>query len=127
MRLPSDAALLVPDPGPADEALVKAWSEEALPLFPIAARGGDAFADADLDSRLEAIGATTLVFANGFSRDRLKATVLAAAARGYRVFAVDSEAGDLGGEVRVVSVETAIEAARRARFRQRWALSRRGG
>ena len=128
MRLPSDAALLIPDPGAADQALLNAWREEALPLFPIAARGGDAFADADLEARLDAIGATTLVFANGFAGDRLRATVLAAAARGYRVFAVgEGEAGDLGGDIRVVSVETAVAAARRAKFRQRWALARRGG
>ncbi len=128
MRLPSDAALLVPDPGDADEALLRVWREEALPLFEIGARSGDAFAGGELEAELDAVGATTLVIANGFARGALEATVLAAAARGYRVFVVGAEgaACDLG-DARVVGVETAIEAARRARFRQRWTLARRGG
>jgi hypothetical protein len=127
MRLPRDATLLVPDPGAADDALLKAWGEEALPLLSLDARGGDAFAGADLEARLDAIGATTLVFAEGFARDTLWASVHAAAARGYRVFVVGGEGAEFGGEARVVGVETAVEAARRANFRHRWALARRGG
>jgi nicotinamidase-related amidase len=130
MRLPSDAALLIADePRPADAAaaLLEAWREEALPVFRLL--GGqrsadDAFADTDLEARLDAIGATTLVFAGASP----KATVLAAAERGYRVFVVgELEANDFGGDVRIVSHETAMEAARRAKFRQRWAEARRGG
>jgi nicotinamidase-related amidase len=129
MRLPIDAALLVPDAGDATDLLLQAWREEALPVFPIGAHGESAFADSHLEANLDAIGATTLVFAGGFARARLRATALAAAERGYRAFVVSSEgeSGELGGDVRVVSVETAIEAARRAKFRQRWALARRGG
>ena len=146
MRLPGDAALLITDdPRAADAtaALLQVWREEALPLFHIAgahdpdaiageawivARADSAFADTDLEARLDAIGATTLVFADGFVRERLQATVLAATERGYRVFVVGGAAAtDLGGDVRVVSDETAIEAARRAKFRQRWAVARRGG
>jgi hypothetical protein len=132
MRLPDDAALLIPDDplaGGATDVLLQAWREEALPVFPIDPRGGDAFSGADLEARLDAIDATTLVFTGGFESARLCAMVLAAAERGYRVFVVGGEqaANDFGGEVRIVSVETAIEAARRAKFRQRWALARRGG
>ena len=128
MRLPSDAALLVSSaPGAGDESLLRAWREEGLALFPIDARGGDAFAGTDLEAQLDAIGATTLVFADGFAPDPLRATVRAAAERGYRVFFIGSEVNDLGADARAVSVETAVEAARRAKVRQRWALARRGG
>jgi isochorismate hydrolase len=147
MRLPSDAALLNCVDSRTDDgaaAVLRAWREEALPVFhisgvensaapdgeiSIAARADDAFADTDLETRLDAIGATTLVFAGAFTQDRLQATVFAAVQRGYRVFVVGSETeeSDFGGDVRVVSVETALEAARLAKFRQRWALARRGG
>ena len=126
MRLPVDAALFIADePGAADPmaALLETWREEALALFPISG-ADDAFANTDLEARLDAIGATTLVFA-GVS---LKATAVAAAERGYRVFVVSSEpeTSDFGADIRLVSSETAVQAARRARFRQRWAARREG-
>ncbi len=146
MRLPSDAALLNSGDPQADDgaaAVLRAWREEALPVFhifgaehsaaadgeaKIVARAGDAFADTDLEAKLDAIGATTLVLAGAFARVSLEATVLAAAERGYRIFVVGADGtNDFGGDVRVVSVETAVEAAREAKFRQRWALARRGG
>ena len=90
MRLPSDAALLIADePRAADAtaALLQAWREEALPLFRVSgaqrsaaadetyivARGDDSFARIDLEARLDAIGATTLVFSEEFARGPLKA------------------------------------------------------
>jgi len=143
MRLPSDAALLICDDPRTDDgaaAVFSAWREGALPVLhifgveasaapdgevSIAARADDAFADTDLEAKLDGFGATTLVFAGAFARDRLKATVFAAAQRGYRVFVVSEDAAnDFGADVRVVSVETAVEAAQRAKFRQRWAARR---
>ena len=115
MRLPSDATLLVPDPGAADEALLKAWGEEALPLY--------------RSTRAAATRLPAPIWRHAWmrsarrrwcSRMGSRATRLGRASTRRRRAAIgcsslEGEAGEFGGEARVVSVETAVEAARRAK------------
>jgi hypothetical protein len=116
MRLPADAALiLIGDPrgDEARAALTRVWRDEGLPIFSAAP---DAFAGGVLEAGLDAIGATTLV-ARGAGGE---AFAIAAAARGYRVFVVgEAPAGMAGIDARFVALDTALEAGRRAKARQR--------
>ncbi len=116
MRLPADAALiLIGDPrgDAAAAALTRVWGEEGLPIFSAAP---DAFADGALEAGLETIGATTLVARGAPAADFARAAV----ARGYRVFVVgDALEGLADVDARFVTLETALEAGRRAKARQR--------
>jgi hypothetical protein len=115
MRLPADAALIVTDESNA-EPLLAVWREERLPIFHVNAEDSG-----DLEPSLEAIGATTLVMHGA----GVEAIAEAAAAQGFRVFVVADKPTLDPGVARTVSVETAVAAARRARFRERWLAARR--
>ena len=127
------------------------FKPEAAPLpgEPVTAkRTHSAFVDTDLEAALDAIGATTLVVCGVLTQNSVEATVRAAADIGYRVFLVGDacwavDVRDLGGRLwpaedvhalslanlhgeyaEVVNSETALEAGRRAKARQRWAARR---
>ena len=111
----------------------------------------DAFAETELEARLDAFGATTLVVCGVLTHNSVDTSVRAAASLGYRVFVVADacwavDVVDLAGRrwpaedvhllslthmhrefARVVSLRTALEAAGLARFRQRLKAARRSG
>ncbi len=163
MRLPADATLIVVDAPPSGApgappamanlaALIAAWRAEALPLahaFSPARGGGpealegeivvamsaaSAFAGTALESRLDAIGATTLVVCG--AADAVVATAREAGALGYQVFVVadacpsagDSEGPALAGLSRElatpVDAASALSAAAAAKARLRWQAER---
>jgi nicotinamidase-related amidase len=128
-----------------------AFKPEAAPLPGepvIGKRAGSAFAGTGLEAALDAIGATTLVVCGALTHNSIEATVRAASGLGYRAFLVADacwavDVRDLGGKLwpaedvhalslanlhgeyaRVVTRETALEAARRARARERWKAGR---
>jgi nicotinamidase-related amidase len=146
-------------------ALVAAWRAEDLPLVhvgrqsPPAAEsldgeivivrdGTSAFVGADLEARLDELGATTLVLCGALATHALEATARHAGDLGYQVFVVAdacraADAVDLRGrlwpaeDVRalilarlsgetatIVDVETALRAAGMAKARQRRAAGR---
>ena len=127
------------------------FKPEAAPLpgEPVTVkRTHSAFVDTDLEAALDAIGATTLVVCGALTQNSVEATVRAAADIGYRVFLVGDacwavDVRDLAGKLwpaeevhalslanlhgeyaEVVNSETALEAGRRAKARQRWAARR---
>jgi len=106
MRLPVDATLLLGEG--ADPALEAAWREERLPV-------------ADVDADLEALSTATVVACGAGAETAARL----AAALGFRTFLV--EAAPAGGDVRVVSLAEALEAARGARARERWKAARAQG
>jgi nicotinamidase-related amidase len=138
MRLPVDATLIVMTGASADEdveALLAAWRRERLPIFHVRREPGDApepvivaladdaFAKSDLEAALDAIGATTLVIVG--ARGPAAATARAAAGRGYRVFVVANAPLVEAEAAKMATLETALAAARGARWRERWQAARR--
>lgn len=168
MRLPADAVLMVVDaegdPREAADsriaALIAAWRAEGLPIVhagrrsALAARARDgetviaseamsAFVGAELEDKLDELGATTLVFCGTLATHSLEATARHAGDLGYQVFVVadaclPAEAVDFRGrswpaeDVRalalarlqgetaaIVDSATAIQAAATAKARQR--------
>jgi hypothetical protein len=102
-------------------SLVAAWTQERLPILRI---DTDLFAASDLETKLEEIGATTLVVAG--AREACIDATRGAAERGFRVFLVAEPpvAGLSAEEVRIVTIETAVTAALGARGRERWKAAR---
>ena len=134
-----------PEFPPAVAALLEAWRAEGLPRFVVRlearartpatdpASGPDAFADGALEAALDDIGATTLVLC-GAPASALAASLRHAAALGYRLFVVAEACAtdvpaspperpalaQLDSELaRVVTLPTALAAARQAKTRQR--------
>jgi nicotinamidase-related amidase len=146
-------------------ALVAAWRAEDLPLvhvgrqsppavepldgeIVIVRHGTSAFVGADLEARLDELGATTLVLCGALATHALEATARHAGDLGYQVFVVAdaclaADAVDLRGrlwpaeDVRalilarlsgetaaIVDVETALRATGMAKARQRRAAGR---
>ena len=142
-------------------ALVAAWRTEGLPLAHVARQPGSsphppldgeivivrnatsAFVGADLEARLDELGATTLVLCGALATHALEASAWHAADLGYQVFVVADacravDTADLGGrlwpaeDVRalalarlkgetatIVDVATTLRAAATAKARQR--------
>jgi nicotinamidase-related amidase len=144
-------------------ALVAAWRAEALPLahvgrhvfvpvippldgeIVVVRKATSAFVGADLEARLDELGATTLVFCGALTSHALEASARHAADLGYQVFVVADACGaadtvDLKGpaeDVRslalahlsgetatIVDVTTTLRAAATAKARQRRAAGR---
>jgi nicotinamidase-related amidase len=162
------------DDGPAVEtniaALIAAWRAERLPLAHVGRPASDvaaspalvvspldgeivtvrsgtsAFDGADLEARLDELGATTLVFCGALAAHALEASVRDAGDLGYQVFVVadacqatDGARGRIGPEedlralsrasprgegATIVDVATALRAASTAKARQRRAAAR---
>jgi nicotinamidase-related amidase len=136
------------------ECPTHAFKPEAMPLpgeQVTAKRTNSAFIDTNLETALDAIGATTLVVCGALTQNSVEATVRHAANLGYRVFLVGDacwavDVRDLRGRLwpaedvhalslanlhgdyaEVVTCDTALAAGRRAKARQRWADRRKGG
>jgi nicotinamidase-related amidase len=124
MRLPVDAALiLIGDVSevPGVGQMVAAWAQERLPILRV---DRDPFAAGDLEAALDEIGATTLVLSG--EGEAAVATARGAAARGFRVFIVaEPPLAEVSADIaRIVTPETAVAAALRARARERWNAAR---
>jgi nicotinamidase-related amidase len=136
-------------------ALVAVWRAEGLPLvhvhrhpavslapphdneLVIVRSGASAFVGADLETRLDELGATTLVFCGALAAHALEASVRHAGDLGYQVFVVAdacqaantgepqadlralSRANPRGEGATIVDVATALVAASTAKARQR--------
>ena len=173
MRLPADAVLLIVDAQEGGDvaadrniaALIAAWRAEDLPLVHFGRRSAStippldgeivlahdalsAFDGAALETRLDELGATTLVLCGALATHALEATAWRAADLGYQVFVVAdacraADAVDLNGrlwpaeDVRaltlahlkgetatIVDAATALRAAPAAKARQRRAAGR---
>ncbi len=147
-------------------ALIAAWRAEGLPLAHIGRRpfvpaipplereivivrnAASAFVDADLEARLDQLGATTLVLCGALAAHGLEATARHAADLGYQVFVVAeacqaADTVDLTGRVwpaedvralalarlkgetaTIVDVATTLRAAATAKARQRRGAAR---
>jgi nicotinamidase-related amidase len=140
MRLPADATLIVagrPDSAAegaerAVATLIEAWRREDLPAFDLRGEAGGVFGG-DLEARLDAVGATTLVMCG--EADAVEASAGRAEALGFHVFIVRDacwpQAAATSNAPRrsavVVDLGTALAAAGLAKSRQRLKDGRRAG
>jgi nicotinamidase-related amidase len=111
----------------------RAYLPEAQPLpgeAMLAMTGADAFAGGALEAWLDEAGATTLVLSGFGDPGPVETSLEAGAALGYRLFAVAEACAaplhEMPPEiVRVVTLQTALQAAALAQFRRKWRA--RGG
>ena len=126
----------------------KPEAEPAADEIVVAKTAPDAFAGTELEARLDAFGATTLVVCGVLTHNSVESTVRAAASLGYRLFVVADacwavDVVDLAGQnwpaeavhrlslthmhrefARVVSLRAALDAAATAKLRQRMRAAR---